>query len=44
VLARREALSKRGKSANIASNTGAAAVVRQINPELNGRELAQKVR
>jgi len=44
VLARREALSKRGKSASTASKSGAAAVVRQINPELNGRELAQKVR
>jgi hypothetical protein len=44
VLARREALAKRGKSASTASKSGAAAVVRQINPELNGRELAQKVR
>lgn len=44
VLARREALSKRGKSASTASKSGAAAVVRQINPELNARELAQKVR
>ncbi|MFM1812736.1 MAG: hypothetical protein RLZZ336_1674 [Cyanobacteriota bacterium] len=44
VLARREALSKRGKSASTSSKSGAAAVVRQINPELNGRELAQKVR
>jgi len=44
VLARRDALAKRGKSASIASQGGAAAVVRQINPDLNGRELAQKVR
>ncbi|MEB3233942.1 MAG: CsoS2 family carboxysome shell protein [Cyanobacteriota bacterium] len=44
VLARREALSKRGKSASTASKSGPAAVARQINPELNGRELAQKVR
>jgi len=44
VLARREAMSKRGKSASTGSKSGAAAVVRQINPELNGRELAQKVR
>ena len=44
VLARREALAKRGKSASSTSKSGAAAVVRQINPELSGRELAQKVR
>jgi hypothetical protein len=44
VLTRREAMSKRGKSASTGSKSGAAAVVRQINPELNGRELAQKVR
>ena len=44
VLARREALSKRGKSASSSSKSGAAAVARQINPDLNGRELAQKVR
>ena len=44
VLARREALSKRGKSASTSSKSGAAAVARQINPDLNGRELAQKVR
>jgi len=44
VLARREALSKRGKSASTGSKSGAAAVARQINPDLNGRDLAQKVR
>ena len=44
VLSRREALSKRGKSASAASKTGAASVARQINPELSGRELSQKVR
>jgi hypothetical protein len=44
VLARREALSKRGKSASSGSQTGAAAVARQINPDLSGRELSQKVR
>ncbi|MBM5827669.1 MAG: carboxysome shell protein [Cyanobacteria bacterium M_surface_7_m2_040] len=44
VLARREALSKRGKSASTASKSGPAAVAKQINPDLNGRELAQKVR
>jgi hypothetical protein len=44
VLARREALSKRGKSASGASKTGPAAVVRQINPDLSARELSQKVR
>ena len=44
VLARREALTKRGKSASSSSKSGAAAVARQINPDLNGRELAQKVR
>ena len=44
VLARREALSKRGKSASTASKSGAAAVARSLNPELSGRELAQKVR
>ena len=32
VLARREALSKRGKSASNSTKTGAAAVARQINP------------
>lgn len=44
VLARREALSKRGKSASTTSQSGAAAVARQINPDLSSRELAQKVR
>jgi hypothetical protein len=44
VLARREALSKRGKSASSTSKSGAAAVARQINPDLSARELAQKVR
>jgi hypothetical protein len=44
VLARREALSKRGKSASTGAKSGAAAVARQINPDLNGRDLAQKVR
>jgi len=44
VLARREALSKRGKSASNSTKTGAAAVARQINPDLSARELAQKVR
>ena len=44
VLARREALSKRGKSASGSSKTGPAAVARQINPDLSARELSQKVR
>ncbi|WP_398331590.1 CsoS2 family carboxysome shell protein [Vulcanococcus sp.] len=44
VLARREALSKRGKSASSSSKSGAAAVARQINPDLSARELSQKVR
>ena len=44
VLARREALSKRGKSASGTSKTGPAAVARQINPDLTARELSQKVR
>jgi hypothetical protein len=44
VLARREALSKRGKSANMPTNSAAAAVARQGNPDLSSRELAQKVR
>ncbi|MEB3297230.1 MAG: CsoS2 family carboxysome shell protein [Cyanobacteriota bacterium] len=43
VLARREALSKHGKSATASAKSGAA-VARQINPEISGRELAQKVR
>jgi hypothetical protein len=44
VLARREALSKRGKSAAMPSSSTAAAVARQGNPDLSTRELAQKVR
>ncbi|MEB3334512.1 MAG: CsoS2 family carboxysome shell protein [Cyanobacteriota bacterium] len=44
VLARREALSKRGKSANASTSTTAASVARQVNPDLTSRELAQKVR
>jgi len=44
VLARREALSKRGKSASGTGKTGPAAVARQINPDLTARELSQKVR
>lgn len=44
VLARREALSKRGKSASTPSSTSAASVARQGNPDLSTRELAQKVR
>ena len=44
VLARREALSKRGKSASTDSNRGSASVVRLSNPDLSTRELAQKVR
>jgi hypothetical protein len=44
VLARRDALAKRGKSASTAANGGAAAVVRQGNPDLSTRELSQKLR
>jgi hypothetical protein len=44
VLARREALSKRGKSASTPTSTTAASVARQVNPDLTSRELAQKVR
>jgi hypothetical protein len=44
VLARRDALSKRGKSANLPSNSVAATVARQGNPEMSSRELSQKVR
>ncbi|MEB3306259.1 MAG: CsoS2 family carboxysome shell protein [Cyanobacteriota bacterium] len=44
VLARREALSKRGKSANASTSSTAASVARQVNPDLSSRELAQKVR
>ncbi|MFN7899481.1 MAG: CsoS2 family carboxysome shell protein [Synechococcaceae cyanobacterium] len=43
VLARREALSKHGKTASKAK-TAAATLARQINPDLSSRELAQKVR
>lgn len=44
VLARREALSKRGKSATTPTSTTAASLARQANPDLSSRELAQKVR
>jgi len=44
VLARREALSKRGKSSSTPTSTSAASVARQGNPDLTSRELAQKVR
>lgn len=44
VLARREALSKRGKSANTPTNSTAATLARQGNPDISTRELAQKVR
>ena len=44
VLARREALSKRGKSANTSNSSSAASVARQGNPDISSRELAQKVR
>jgi len=44
VLARREALAKRGKSAAMPSTSAAASVARQGNPDLSTRELAQKVR
>ena len=44
VLARREALSKRGKSASTPTTSTAASVARQVNPDLTSRELAQKVR
>ncbi len=44
VLARREALSKRGKSAALPSSSTAASVARQGNPDLSTRELAQRVR
>ena len=44
VLARREALSKRGKSAVAPTSSIAASVARQANPDLTTRELAQKVR
>ena len=44
VLARREALSKRGKSAAMPSTGTAATVARQGHPDLSTRELAQRVR
>ena len=44
VMARREALSKRGKSANAPTSSVAASVARQANPDMTSRELAQKVR
>ena len=44
VLARREALAKRGKSASNSAKGGAASVVRQGNPDLSTRELSQKLR
>ena len=44
VLARREALSKRGKAANAPKSTTAASVSRQGNPDMSARELSQKVR
>jgi hypothetical protein len=44
VLARREALAKRGKSASTSASGGAASVVRQGNPDLSTRELSQKLR
>jgi hypothetical protein len=44
VLARREALSKRGKSTNAVTKTTTASLARQGNPDMSGRELAQKVR
>jgi hypothetical protein len=44
VLARRDALAKRGKSASTSASGGAAAVVRQGNPDLSTRELSQKLR
>jgi hypothetical protein len=44
VLARREALSKRGKSSNASTSTTTASLARQGNPDLSSRELAQKVR
>jgi len=40
VLARREALSKRGKSAAMPSSSTAAFVARQGNPDISTRELA----
>lgn len=42
-LARRQALSTRGKAA-LGSQPSAAGLARQANPQLSGRELAQRVR
>ena len=44
VLARRDALSKRGKSANTSQSSTTAAMARQGNPDMSSRELALKVR
>jgi len=44
VLARREALSKRGKSASTPNSTGASVVARHGNADLTSRELSQKLR
>ena len=44
VLARREALSKRGKSASTPRSSATASVARQSHPDITTRELAQKVR
>ena len=44
VLARREALAKRGKLANTSQASGTAAVMRQGNPDISSRELALKIR
>ena len=44
VLARREALSKRGKSAAMPQSSVAASMARQGNPDMSARELSQKVR
>lgn len=43
VLARRDALSKHGKSANTGTVSGGAAM-RQANPEMNSRELSHRIR
>ena len=44
VLARRLAMSKHGKAANAPTNVSSAAVARQGNPDLSGRELARRMR
>ena len=44
VLARRLAMSKHGKAASAPTTVSSAAVARQGNPELSGRELAQRMR